>query len=152
MATWGQYFVGSRSPITREETVVAGKVYEARYRTLIDLPDNLELPLIRKFIKYREHGAEPTYVYCKRRTVMVQWYQRTASPVSAGVIILGLLTLAIVVLAIALTLVSISRVDPMFPFGIPTSLIMAGFGFLIIIIVLVLVVLPVIRKPPERRG
>jgi hypothetical protein len=146
MAMWGVYYLGVYYPMRKEDTLVAGKIYEARYTTPIDIPDNLELSLIRELIKYREHGAEPTFVYVKRRTVIVQWYQRTASPISAGAIIMGLALLAIIILAVALTLVSISRVEGIpATFGIPASLILSGFGFLMIIMVLVLIVLPAIR-------
>jgi hypothetical protein len=152
MAMWGQYYVGIRYPMREEDTLVAGKIYEARYTTPIDIPDNLELPLIRELIKYREHGAEPTFVYVKRRTVIVQWYQRMASPITAWAVVTGLALLAVAILAFALMMVSISRVEGIpATFGIPTSLIMAGFGFLMIILVLVLIVLPVLRAPkPER--
>jgi len=151
MATWGTYYLGFRFPMHTEESLVAGKIYEGRFTTPIDIPDNLELPLIRELIKYREHGAEPTFVYCKRRTVIVQWYQRTASPVTAGAVIMGLALLAIVVLAVALTLISLSRVEGIPAiFGIPTSLIMLGVGFILIVMLMVLIVLPAIRRPPPR--
>jgi len=152
MAMWGMYYLGFYHPMTEKDPLVAGKIYEARYTTPIDIPDNLELPLVKELIKYREHGAQPTFVYVKRRTVIVQWYQHTASPVSAGAVIVGLIALAVIVLAIGLTLVSISRVEGIpATLGIPAGLIMSGFGILLIILVLVLIVLPALRPPRRER-
>jgi hypothetical protein len=148
MATWGTYYLGFRYPISKEQPLEADKIYEGRFTSPIDIPDNLELPLIRELMKLKleEPSAETTFIYVKRRTVIVQWYQRTASPISAGAIFVVLVGLALLVLAVGLTLVSLSKVEGIpATFGIPTSLILSGFGFLMIIMIMVLIILPAIR-------
>jgi len=147
MATWGTYLVGFHTPMPEDQPVVAGKFYEARYISPIDIPDRLELPLIRELFKYREHGTEVTFVYCKRRTVIVQWYQITASPVSAGAIVAGLIAVAVIVIAVSLTLHYLASVGGLPEvLGMPATMIMSGIGLFVVIILLLIMMIRVVRR------
>lgn len=146
MAQWGTRYIGVTYHVDKDEPLVAGKVYEEKFHTAIDVPDNLELPLIKEILKAKlPDGCEPTYVYVKRSSGIFQWYQRTASPVTAGAVFMILLACAIIVLAVGLTLVSLSRVE-----GLPATLALPTIGIsaVLIIIVLVIIVLPALRRKP----
>ena len=143
MIEWGTKIVGLSSPVKSEDELTAGKVYQADFSTPIDIPDALEAPLITELCKLRDKvaGSETTYVYVSGRAVTVQWKQVTASPISAGAVVVALLALAIIVLAVALALVSLSRVE-----GVPaTSYIWIFVGAVILIIILVFV-MPRLKK------
>jgi len=143
VAEWGTKIVGLSIPVKSEDELTAGKVYQADFSTPIDIPDALEAPLITELCKLRDKvaGSETTYVYVSGRAVTVQWKQVTASPISAGAVVVALLALAIIVLAVALALVSLSRVE-----GVPaTSYIWIFVGAVILIIILVFV-MPRLKK------
>jgi len=149
MAMWGTYYLGWRFPVAKDEELVAGKIYEGVFTTPIDIPDNLELPLIRELLKLklREPTARTTFVYVKRRTVIVQWYQTSASPISAGAVIAILVGLALLVILAGLTLLVLSRVESILTMlGTPATLMITGMGFILLLILLVAIVLPAIRR------
>jgi len=141
---WGTKIVGLSSPVKEGDELTAGKVYQADFSTPIDVPDALEAPLITELCKLKDKvvGSETTYVYVSGRTIVVQWEQKSASPVTAGAVIFGLMALAVVVLAIALALVSISKVE-----GVPAGTLLGGSTIVIILIVIfVLFVIPLLRR------
>jgi len=146
MATWGTRIVGLEIPVKESDELIAGKTYEANFSSPVYVPETLEMPLITELCKLRDKvaGSETTYVYVKGRDVTVQWKQKTASPISAGVVVVALLALAILVLAVSLALVSLSRVE-----GTSATGLLGGSTILIIIIViLALVLIP--RLFPKR--
>lgn len=151
MPEWGTRYYGAVVPIKKDTVLVAGNRYQAEFKTPIDIPDAIEMPIIVQMRKLKDEaeGSETTYIYVKGRKILVQWYQRTASPITAGAVILGLMALSILVLAIGLVLVSIGRVV-----GAPAGSFLLGFGAVIVLLlVLFLVILPAvgITKPLRRK-
>lgn len=152
MAEWGQYYWGFHFVQDPNAYVEAGKVYQSRLRATIPVPENIELAIIKEMWKYRQHGAEPTYIYVKGGTVIVQWYQRTASPVTAAAIILGMMALALLIAVIGLVLVDITKVEGIpATLGLSSSTIIIIAGIIILILVFVFMLLPAIRKKPEEK-
>jgi len=144
VAEWGTKIVGLSIPVKSEDELTAGKVYQADFSTPIDIPDALEAPLITELCKLRDKvaGSETTYVYVSGRAVTVQWKQVTASPISAGAVVVALLALAIIVLAVALALVSLSRVE-----GVPaTSYIWIFVVGAVIVVIILVFVMPRLKK------
>lgn len=144
MIEWGTKIVGLSSPVKSEDELTAGKVYQADFSTPIDIPDALEASVMTELCKLKDKvaGSETTYVYVSGRTIVVQWKQHSASPVTAGAVIFGLMALAVVVLAIALALVSISKVE-----GVPAGTLLGSTTIVIILIVIfVLFVIPILRR------
>jgi len=80
--SWGTRAIGRYVPAKTTEEVVRGRIYEAQFKTTVDIPDILELPLLTAIqgIKDQISGTETTYIKCERDKVIVQWKSKTASP------------------------------------------------------------------------
>jgi len=110
MATWGVPAIGRYVKVSPEERIKRGVVYESRFRTEIDIPDEIELPLLTAFRKLSDWvaGTETRYIYVKGRDVRIQWVSE-GSPALIETVITAIIAIA-VLFAIYLVLTAVYQI------------------------------------------
>jgi len=110
MATWGIPAIGRYVKVSPEELVKRRIVYEGRFETRIDIPDEIELPLLTAFRRLSDWvaGTETRYVYVKGRDVRIQWVVK-GSPISISTVVAAILAIG-VLFAIYLVLTAVYQI------------------------------------------
>jgi len=111
MASWGIRYIGIYKEVTQDDYVVPKSYYEAVFTTPVDVPDEIELELLKAFRSLSDQvsGQRTNYIYVKGRTVVVQWYAEHASPLSIGTVITAIVAIA-AVYAITLLLQTVYQI------------------------------------------
>ena len=94
VAVWGMRAIGRYVEVSEDAEIEHGATYEMRYTTPIDIPDNLEMPIIQALRSLHDYisGTQTTYIYVGGTTIIIQW-KAVSTPISLSVVAYGIIAI-----------------------------------------------------------